>query len=255
MTDLVENWKSIPGYEGLYEASSSGRVRSLDRFCLIGKGMGWRRGKILTAVRAANGYLVVGLSLAGKPRQFFVHRLVMLTFVGPCPSGLQVCHWDGDRTNNALGNLRYDTKEANAADKRRHCTNNEGDTNPRANLTSDVVLEIFKRCLAGEEQKRIAVEFGVSPITVNHIATGRTWRSVTKAEWGRAHVVITPDLVRKINELLEQGMTQNEVVRELGVSRSSVYRHSKNKSGLVDQVCTVTKGAGTPATIGGALCL
>jgi hypothetical protein len=63
-----------------------------------------------------NGYLRI--TIAGQVHR--VHRLVLETFIGPCPPGLQCCHWDGVRTNNRLMNLRWDTPGANGADARRH---------------------------------------------------------------------------------------------------------------------------------------
>lgn len=234
----MEIWKPIPQYEGVYEASTHGRLRSLDRIVKNRWGGETRRpGKIIKQTIHHGGYCQVGLTSAdGKLRNYFAHCLVALTFIGERPAGMDVCHWDGNSTNNQLDNLRYDTRVGNAADKTRHKTNNEGDTNPRATMTSDEVMGIYKRCKEGESQLSIAVELGMSPITVNHIASGRTWSSVTGNEWVRKRVPVTAALVRKINEILDSGKTLQDAADILGVSKPTVFRHSKNKSKFKSQM-------------------
>ncbi len=66
---------------------------------------------------------MVCLSREGQNHPRLVHRLILLAFVGECPDGLQACHYDGDKSNCRLSNLRYDTPKGNAADKVRHGTN------------------------------------------------------------------------------------------------------------------------------------
>lgn len=61
-------------------------------------------------------YVCCDLRVDGKKETFYIHRLVLETFTGPCPPGMEGCHNDGDPSNNNLDNLRWDTKEANAAD-------------------------------------------------------------------------------------------------------------------------------------------
>lgn len=99
-----EIWKPVVGYEGLYEVSSYGRVRSLDRydsknhFC---------KGRILRLQTAGRGYLSVDLSSNGKTKRFLVHRLVAEAFI-PNPYNLpEVNHLDEDKTNNRVDNLEF----------------------------------------------------------------------------------------------------------------------------------------------------
>lgn len=105
-----ERWLPVPGWEGLYEVSDLGRVRSLDR----PNGL---RGRVRVLSVGSHGYLDVGLCDGGVRRTRLVHRLVLEAFVGPCPEGQEACHADSDRTNNRLSNLRWDTTKANAADR------------------------------------------------------------------------------------------------------------------------------------------
>jgi HNH endonuclease/NUMOD4 motif len=118
----MENWLPVPGYEGLYEASDQGRVRSLDR--MVGNCHGSLsriRGKILSpAPHCRNGYPMVCLNRNGSREPTTVHRIVAAAFLGPRPGGMEVCHNDGDASNNRVENLRYDTRSENIRDTWRH---------------------------------------------------------------------------------------------------------------------------------------
>lgn len=116
---IGEEWRAIPGWEGHYEASSLGRVRSLERVDSAGRRV---RGRVLSPSVRRSGYLHVLLWRGGRSETRYVHRLVTLAFVGPCPETLEVCHLDGDPGNNRIENLRYDTSSANHLDAVRHGT-------------------------------------------------------------------------------------------------------------------------------------
>lgn len=112
----TESWRPAPGYEGLYEVSDYGAVRSLNR--------PHRRGQLLRQSPASkrNDYRVVSLSREGSVRQWRVHQLVALALIGPCPAELEVCHDNGRASDNRLSNLRYDTHSSNQRDIARHGT-------------------------------------------------------------------------------------------------------------------------------------
>jgi hypothetical protein len=98
---MKEIWKPVPGFEGLYEVSTEGAVRSLP-----GKKT-HSKGRTLRLTANSYGYLVVGLRKDGKAKQFTVHRLVAMTFI-PNPLELpQVNHKDEDKTNNHVENLEW----------------------------------------------------------------------------------------------------------------------------------------------------
>jgi hypothetical protein len=119
-----ETWLPVPGYEGMYEASDQGRIRSLARVVMMSDGRTKTvRERILRpGANSVTGYTLVDLYADGVRTTFNIHRLVMLAFVGPCPDGLEVCHNDGNRANNTRSNLRYDTRSANHLDSVRHGT-------------------------------------------------------------------------------------------------------------------------------------
>lgn len=109
---MSERWRPIPGFEGSYEASDLGRVRSLDR---------WVNGVHIPGVYMkgypdSNGRIQVTLRKNGKAYHRRVHILVLEAFVGPPPPGMVGCHWDDDRSNNRLPNLRWATRTDNNDD-------------------------------------------------------------------------------------------------------------------------------------------
>jgi NUMOD4 motif/HNH endonuclease len=120
----AERWAPIPDYEGYYEASALGRIRSLDRIVPYRGGTPRRiRGHILKqAVDPDDGRHEVRLNRDGKGRTVQVHRLVLLAFRGSCQPGQEGCHNNGDASDNRLENLRWDTHSENMYDRGRHGT-------------------------------------------------------------------------------------------------------------------------------------
>jgi hypothetical protein len=109
-----ETWRPVLGYEGLYEVSSFGRIRSSAR-----QGT---PGKTLIGVINRVGYVVVALWKENRQSTRTVHRLVLEAFAGPCPEGHECRHLDGSRTNNKLANLTWGTSRENSQDAYTHGT-------------------------------------------------------------------------------------------------------------------------------------
>jgi hypothetical protein len=117
----METWLPVPGYEGYYEVSDQGRVRSMPRTLLRVDGRPLPlRGRILKPTPNTDGYLHVGLCRGNKKRTRSVHALVLEAFVGPCPTGLEGCHENDVKSDNRLSNLRWDTRSANTYDRVRN---------------------------------------------------------------------------------------------------------------------------------------
>lgn len=110
-----EKWKDVPGYEGYYQVSNLGQVRSLDRECgKMPRGCERRiKGQMLTPHDNGYGYLIVQLKKDGKRKPKYVHRLVAEMFVNNPKCSPVVDHVDGDRKNNRYDNLRWCTQMEN----------------------------------------------------------------------------------------------------------------------------------------------
>ena len=114
---MVELWEKIPGWEGRYEASNVGQVRSVQRTIpRMGQAPQRVRGGNLTATADESGYLRVHLRGSGVNANPTVHSLVLAAFVGPRPIGMEACHWNGHPSDNRIENLRWDTSRGNSAD-------------------------------------------------------------------------------------------------------------------------------------------
>lgn len=178
---MMEEWRPILGADGS-EVSSLGRVRSITREIIFTRGGAEIKrvqlGRIRKLQMHPTGYWQVTLSRPGKnvlPQ--FVHALVAAAFIGPRPAGLEVCHNDGSRTNNRPGNLRYDTRSGNFADKLRHGTQPLGETHHNAKLTVAGVIwarESRGKIALGE----IARVLGVSRSAVHLAQARKNWAHV-----------------------------------------------------------------------------
>lgn len=119
-----EEWRPVLGYEGMYEVSDLGRVRSVERRVPY-KG-GWRDlpGKVLRqTLTSGTGYPKVALSRDSSPKTHHVHRLVAIAFVEGMGPGMEVCHRDGNRGDPAALNLKWGTRADNMQDAIEHGTN------------------------------------------------------------------------------------------------------------------------------------
>lgn len=169
-----EKWKPIPGWEGLYEASDQGRIRSSDREVNGRSGSRpVRKGRVLVQVLKQKRYFAVTLADNDRRVQHFVHDLVLLAFVGPKPEGLVVCHEKDDKADNRLSALRYDTKRANEDDAIANGKRPRGEDHPHAKIAEAVAREIKNSPLRGEA---LAEHFGLAYPHVWAIKSGRSWK-------------------------------------------------------------------------------
>lgn len=172
-----EEWRDIPGFGGMYQASTLGRVRSTRSKSQWSRWKGYG-GSVLKP--AGKRYRQVTLQTEGGEKSFLVHRLVAITFLGEPPEGMQVCHCDGDRHNNRLDNLRFDTVAGNHADKVRHGTSQVGHRHPRAKFSAEVERSIATE--AGTVSS-VARKYGVCRGTVRSIRVRHGWRKCANGRW------------------------------------------------------------------------
>ena len=131
-------------------------------------------------VNKNTGYAQIDLWKNGKSRTFLVQRLVLEAFVGPMPPGKECSHINGNRLDNRLENLEYDTPQGNCNRRIEHGTLVRGSKHHQAKLTEEQVLEIWR--LRGQvTQRELAQQFGVAHIQIGRIHLGQTWAWLTGA--------------------------------------------------------------------------
>lgn len=114
---MMESWKQVVGYEGIYEVSNRGSVRSVDRVSSSGSRL---KGVTLTQFKTPHGYVRVGMCKLGKTRTVLVHPLVLEAFVGPRPGGSDCRHLNDKPDDNRLENLRWGSRSQNTYDSVRN---------------------------------------------------------------------------------------------------------------------------------------
>jgi len=177
MRNLEEKWKDIPGFEGYYEVSNYGRVRSWKG---INQYSGKRKSPSIMKLRNRRGYMCVDILHQKKHHYFSVHRIVANVFVPNPKNKPEVNHIDGNKTNNSFKNFEWVTSSENQQHSfglgLQDCS---GENNGRAKLTNKNVIRIKRLLKKGRlTHKQIAKPMGVSPATISDIKTGKSWRHI-----------------------------------------------------------------------------
>lgn len=171
----METWKPLARNPN-YEVSTAGRVREKARPV-------FNRGRIhskpprgIEPFIDTEGYAFVVLRkpMGTGAEKIFVHRLVMEVYVGECPQDMTVDHIDRVRTNNALSNLRYATKEKQT--ENRDLSSISGENSKFSKLKESDVTEIRKMIEVGFIDSVIAQRFGVGASAIKNIRTGKSWK-------------------------------------------------------------------------------
>ena len=217
----MEIWKDILGFEGRYEASNTGSVRSVPR-----PGQP-RYQKLKAADRSNGGYGRLVLTREdGKRCNVMLHKAVLEAFGGPRPDGALVRHIDGDKTNNHIENLTWGTHKENQADRVLHGTHSRGENNPSAYLTEVQVTEIRNRRASGAPLKDLSVEFGVTLVMVSSICTGKSWAHapgpIVESGSVNCRRAVTDDQVIEIRHRRAAGGKLKELAVEFGVDHGAI---------------------------------
>lgn len=158
----MSDYRSIPGYDG-YSVSSTGSIRG-------------PRGE-MRPMRNQGGYLYVLTAKRCKPRKLFVHKAILLAFVGPCPAGCESRHGNDIPDDNRLDNLCWGTRLENNADKRRNGRIPCGERSGGAKLTAEQVQQIrLERPYS--TARALAEKFGVTHTTIIKACNGKRWRCI-----------------------------------------------------------------------------
>ncbi len=151
MSTVTERWRSIPGYEGSYEVSDLGKVRSLTRRICRQDGL----------TRISNAHKVASLVLAA--------------FLGPRPGRMDVSHLNGDRRDDRFENLVYETRKENNDRRFEHGTVVRGSEHYAAKLTEKQVESIL---CSHEPQASLARKYGVHATSIYNIRKRKIWKHV-----------------------------------------------------------------------------
>jgi hypothetical protein len=169
--DDNEEWRDVPGCEGLYEVSRLGRVRRLTR----------RNGYfserldeplIIPPKRTGKKYWGVTLAKDGWKKRFYIHHLVLLAFTGPRPGNSEGSHLDGDTSHNEATNLCWESRSQNHLRKRSHGTMIRGERAYNSKLTEAKVRSIRA---SAESHTVLAERYGVSRSLISLVQRREVW--------------------------------------------------------------------------------
>lgn len=171
----MEIWKDVPGWEGLYQVSDLGIIRSLDRAVPRGDGFMNLKGKITaqTLMLDGSGRLMVKLCRNNGSKPRYVHTLVALAFLGERPDKHEIHHIDENVRNNRLSNLEY----IDYADHRR--IHYSGERSARGKLKTDQVIEMRRLHKAGlHSVSELAGMFGIKSSSARKVVNRSSWKHV-----------------------------------------------------------------------------
>jgi len=160
----METWKDIPGYEGSYQISNTGRVRSLDRRINMDYGATrLHKGSVLTPQSQRSGHMYVSLKVDGIKKHMRIHRLVLLAFVGKPKKDEECLHLDGNPRNNNLVNLKWGTRKENMQQSVAHGTH--------GSLHASRKRKVFIQGVEYESVNKAARLLNLAPSSVHHRCT------------------------------------------------------------------------------------
>lgn len=178
---MKEIWKDIKDFEGIYQVSNLGNVRSLDRKVFNKGNNSWcnKKGRILKPTKDKGGYLYVGLhdKENAKTSSVKIHRLVAFAFCIGYEYGLEVNHKNGNRQDNRSENLEWVTRSQNIRDIYKRGLNTNGDKNNASKLKNREIRIITSLYDSGVSQIIIAKSFNVSQATISNIIKNKTYKN------------------------------------------------------------------------------
>lgn len=174
---MAVEYRDIPGFPG-YRASDDGFIWTCWKRIGIGRGAAmssrWKKLK----PENNRGYRRVRLAKDGAIVRKSVHTLILETFVGECPAGMECAHLNGNPSDNRKENLAWKTHQANMDDRILHGTTLYADKCPARKLCSSDVVSIRALHASGVSSKEIAIMYGIDRTNVWQIVTRKSWRKV-----------------------------------------------------------------------------
>lgn len=228
-TDI--EWKQVVGFEGLYEISSQGEIRSIARTTeRSGRPMKIQGGLMKASVN--KGYLVTSLRKGNETFRCFIHQAVAEAFIGRRPKGQDTRHLDGNPLNNFAENLAYGTRSQNVADAIRTKGLKTGIDSPNTKLSQDQVDCILESDKTANE---LAREFGMGAGHIRSIRNGHAWKHevmprkasyIRKGE-GQANAKLSEE---NVVEILKSNESNRSLGRKYGVDKVVIARIRKGEA-------------------------
>lgn len=249
--DTTEQWRPVVAYEGWYEVSDFGRVRSVNRVVTDCRGrdlhlIGKLRALTWSTARSGKGYYTVTLSKDQTTRTRYVHQLVIEAFIGPPPLGMECLHGTNGSNDNHLSNLRYGTRQENLQERERDGTHPQrnkthcpyGHRLELPNLVRDLWIKKNRRsCLACQRagQRKAYAKSNSTTIDLKTLADqyyveilqtgiGAGPQNADKTHCPHNHRLETPNLI-------ESAMTSRGVRSCLACARAANRKQYANKHG------------------------
>lgn len=229
----MEEWKDVPGYEGIYEVSSFGRIKSIARMkqARVDYLPYQTTERFLYQQKSKNGYMMVCLAKDGAKRTYSVHRLVLRAFLGEPQHKHEACHANGIRDDNRIENLRWDTRVNNFKDRESHGNTARGEKNGWSKLNDETVKLILAD---GRSNREIAKTYGIASVTVDKIKNRQAWAHVESD-----NIIPTDKLRRdgpkgernasaklneeKVRQILMDTRSNSDIARDYGITRTAVF--------------------------------
>lgn len=209
-------WNPVPELDNV-EISRAGGVRCFWNIAYTHQGsvkVPTETPRTVNQHLGSTGYFYVAITTAPKVhRHYYVHRMVLAAFVGPCPENHEGCHRNGNRTDNRAENLYWGTRKDNCLDTSRHGRNR------KSKLTPDQVGELVRLFDSGVKQVELAKRFEMNDANISTLLKNRG-RMGTRPQ--RAHArSIDPSIVEG---LIRSGLTYTEIGARLKISRAHARR-------------------------------
>lgn len=220
-----EIWKDIKGYEGLYQVSNFGRIRSLTRQVENGKGLYVRNGQEMKQAYSSTGYKIVALCKDGKRKMFKVHRLVAIAFIDNPLNKKEVNHIDGNIENNLMENLEWVTHRENIIHAYKTGLVKSVNLN-NVNIDKDILINMYTK--DGKNISQIASDFNISRDIIRSLlkkyGVYNRGKSGIKRKYDLSHEWVTEQLKYK---------TAKEIAREVGCCDATISKYRNLKQGDV----------------------